>query len=107
VQEKANSQIGGRNLQQRGQKHQLIVMNPNQIVVVSVFEHLLGEFVIHALVVLPPGGLVPQVIRQVVQQRPDARVGKTFVMCLDILFAKEHRDAAIFFPQNALDLPLS
>jgi hypothetical protein len=42
-----------------------------------------------------------------VQQRPDARVGKTFVMCLDILFAKEHRDAAIFFPQNALDLPLS
>src|SRR5260370_1396224 len=43
---------------------------------------------------------------QVMQQRPDARVRKTFVMRLDILFTEKHRHAAIFFCQNALDLPL-
>src|SRR6516225_7972837 len=40
------------------------------------------------------------------QQRPDARVGKTFVMRLDIFFAEEHRHAAVFFPQNPLDFSL-
>ena len=81
-------------------------MNPNQIAVVYVLEHLLGEFAVHVPVVLPPGGLVTQVVRQVMQQRPDARVRKTFVMRLDILFTEKHRHAAIFFCQNALDLPL-
>src|SRR5215472_14494116 len=88
VQEKANSQIGCRNLQQRGQKHQLIVMNPNQIAVVCVFENLVGEFAVDVLVVLPPGGLVTQVVRKIMQQRPDARVGKTFVMRLDIFLLR-------------------
>ena len=81
-------------------------MNPNQIAIVCVFEHLVGEFAVDVLVVLPPGGLVTQVVRQIMQQGPDARVGKTFVMRLDILFTEEHGHAAVFFPQNPLDFSL-
>jgi hypothetical protein len=47
----------------------------------------------------PPSRFVTQIIGQVMQQWPDAGIGKTLVESGSFFLAEKHRDAAVFFGQ--------
>src|ERR1700730_4851328 len=103
VQEKSNFEVGSRGSQHRGEKHELVIMHPDQIALVHGLEHLFSEGPVYVLVMLPPGRFVTQIIGQVMQQWPDAGIGKTLVECGSFFLAEKHRDATMFFGQLPRD----
>jgi hypothetical protein len=78
-------------------------MHPDQIALVHGLKHLFSEGPVYVLVMLPPGRFVTQIIGQVMQQWPDAGIGKTLVECGKFFLAEKHRDAAMFFGQLQRD----
>jgi hypothetical protein len=76
MQEKSNFEVGCRSSQHRGEKHELVIMHPDQIALVHILKHLFSEGPVYVLVMLPPGRFVTQIIGQVMQQWPDAGIGK-------------------------------
>jgi len=73
VQEKPNSEVGSRRSEHRGEKHELVIMHPDQIALVHGLKHLFSEGPVYVLIMFPPGRFVTQIIGQVMQQWPDAR----------------------------------
>src|ERR1700694_856240 len=100
VQEKPNFEVGSRRSQHRGEKHELVIMYPDQIALVHGLEHLLSEGPVYVLVMFPPDRFVTQIIGQVMQQWPDAGIGKTLVECGSLFLAEKHRNAAMFLGQR-------
>jgi hypothetical protein len=45
----------------------------------------------------PPGRFVTKIIWEVMQQWPNAGIGKTLVECSRLVLAEKHGDATIFF----------
>src|ERR1700736_3414094 len=103
VQEKPNFEVRSRGSKHRGEKHELVIMYPDQIALLYDLEHLCREGPVYVLVMFPPSRFVTQIIGQVMQQWPDAGIGKTLVECGRFLLAEKHRDAPIFFGQLARD----
>ena len=99
VQEKPNFEVRSRGSQHRGEKHELVIMYPDQIALLYYLEHLCREGPVYVLVMFPPSRFVTQIIGQVMQQWPDAGIGKTLVEFGSFFSAEKHRDAAIFFGQ--------
>src|ERR1700751_376272 len=103
MQEKSNFEVGSRSSQHRGEKHELVIMHPDQIALVHGLEHLFSEGPVYVLVMLPPGRFVTQIVGQVMQQWPDAGIGKTLVECGSFFLAEKHRDAVVLFGQLPRD----
>src|SRR6266446_1260454 len=103
VQEKPNFEVGSRRSQHRGEKHELVIMHPDQIAFVHRLKHLFSEDSVYVLVMFPPSRFVTQIIGQVMKQWPDAGIGKTLVECGNFFLAEKHRDAAMFFGQLPRD----
>ena len=78
-------------------------MHPDQIAFLRSLDHLFSEDPVDVLVVIPPGRFVTQIIGQVMQQGPDAGIGKTLVKCGRFFLAEKHRDAAVLFGQLPRD----
>src|SRR5271165_4617224 len=78
-------------------------MHPDQIALVHGLEYLFSEGPVYVLVMFPPGRFVTQIIGQVMQQWPDAGIGKTLVECGSLFLAEKHRNAAMFFGQLSRD----
>src|SRR3984957_20957788 len=103
VQEKPNSEVGHCCPQHCGEQHELVIVHPDQIALVHDLEHPFSESPVNVLVMLPPGRFVTQIVGQVMQQWPDAGIGKTLVESGSFFLAEKHRDAAMFFGQLARD----
>src|ERR1700722_4106333 len=74
-------------------------MNPDQIALMHVLEHLFRKGPVNVLVMFPPSRLVTQVIGQVMEQWPDTGIRKTFVERRGFFLAEKNCHASIFFGQ--------
>ena len=97
------SEGGSRGSQHRREQHELVIMHPDQIAFLRGLDHLFSEGPVDVLVVFPPGRFVTQIIGQVMQQGPDAGIGKTLVKCGRFFLAEKHREAAVLFGQLPRD----
>jgi hypothetical protein len=77
---------------QRRNPHQLVIVDPDQIARPVVCDHRVGEAAVHALVVLEALDLQWQLVREVVEQRPEHPVGVRLVIAVNLLGGEGHRD---------------
>src|ERR1700756_822015 len=61
MQEKSNFEVGCSSSQHRGDKHELIIMHPEQIAHVQIHKRLFSEGPVYVLVMLPPGRFVTKI----------------------------------------------
>ena len=85
VQEKAHLRIRVRVFDQLWQKHQLIIVNPNNIARLDHRFDGLEELLVHRLVGFPGSGVVLGLFTEIVKQRPYRFVGEAVVVQLVIL----------------------
>lgn len=96
--------LGDLLLQHLGQQHQVVVVDPYQVVVLHGLEDDLGEGPV-GLVVSQPGVLIEiDLTRVVVEQRPQDRVTEPVVVQVCDLVAQKHRHSVELLEQVLLDL---
>src|ERR1700730_16375493 len=95
VKEKSDFQVGRGFTEHRRQKHELIVMDPNKVVTLCIFQNFIGEQAVDALITFPPRRLVMEIVRQTVKERPNTGIRKTFVIIMNILLAEKNWNTSI------------
>ena len=81
VEEEADAQAGAPLPQQFRQKHQLVVVYPHRVAVLRFPQHRFRETLVHGAVGLPvPVRVEPDLVEQVVEERPEHTVGKALVV---------------------------
>ncbi len=99
---------GKRNVQEKGQliphsqlpqmrsdQHQLVIVDPYEIIGSGICGDNCGEFLVDRLISLPLGQIKTTETEQVVKQRPDGRVGKAAIIALHFIFTERHRNQLI------------
>ena len=103
VEEEADAQRRPFGLEHRGDEHELVVVDPDQVAVGGVVQHLGGEPPVHLAVRVPPRGVVAEPAGQVVQQRPEAGVGEALVVACRLFLRHEHGGAGEVAGEGLLD----
>jgi hypothetical protein len=73
-----------------GQQHQLIIMHPDDIVLLGHLDHGFSKCLVHPLIGLPEILAVYRVLGEIVKERPDSFVAKATVEFSDIPFGEEN-----------------
>ena len=91
MQEKAYGSLGPPSFDQPRQQHQVIIMNPQDVVGSDDVFQRIAEDLIDLFVLLPVFGVILGESRKVMKQRPNGRVAKPEIELLHLLFAEKHR----------------
>ena len=91
MQEKADGSLGPPGFDHPWQQHQMIIMNPQDVVGSDNVFQRIAEDLIDLLVLLPVLGVIFGESRKVVKQRPDRGIAKPEIELLHLFFAEKHR----------------
>src|SRR5918999_70683 len=91
VQEKPDRYLWPPSFEQPRQQHQVIIVNPQDVIgPYDVFQRITKDS-INLLVLLPKVRLIFGKSRKIMKQRPDRRVAKSKIELLHLFFAEKHR----------------
>ncbi len=79
VQEKTDPQGRQGRLEQGRQQEELVIVDPDDVALFGVCQHLVRKPLVDLAVSFPPRNFVAQVVGHVVEQRPYARIGEALV----------------------------
>ena len=91
-------------LQHRRQQHQVIVVNPNRVALLWRWTSTHRRIAVDLQVLLPPFPLIAEFAGHVMQQRPQAGIGKPVIISLDLSLVQEDRHVTKSSAQLALDV---
>lgn len=91
MQEKAYGSLRPPRFDQPRQQHQVIIMNPQDVIGSDDVYQRVAEDLIDLFVLRPVIGLIFRESRKVVKQRPNGRVAKSEIELLHLFFAEKHR----------------
>ena len=89
-----------------GQQHELVIVDPDQVIVLGDLEDAGRELLVDLAILLPPLGLVAKPAGHVMQQGPEARVGKALVKRLDLAGIEKDRHVTELVPKRLFDVAL-
>jgi hypothetical protein len=92
--EEADARSGHGLAQHFGQQHQLIIMNPDEVVGFEVFEHHIAKAAVGIDVSLPVFGLEIEQRRKLMKERPERLVRVAFIEAVRDLFGDVHGEIA-------------
>src|SRR5687767_2552166 len=91
MQEKAYRSLRPPRFDQPRQQHQVIIMNPQDVVGSNDVYQRIAEDLINLFVLRPVIGLIFGESWKVVKQRPNGRVAKSEIKLLHLFFTEKHR----------------
>src|SRR5918993_4921272 len=91
MQEKAYGSLRSPGFDQPRQQHQVIIMNPQDVIGSDDVFQRIAEDLVDLFVLLPVVELIFGESRKVVKQRPNGRVAKSEIELLHLFFAEKHR----------------
>ena len=91
MQEKAHGSLRPPRFDQPRQQHQVIIVNPQDVIGSDDVYQRITEDLIDLFVLLPVVGLIFGKSRKVVKQRPNRRIAKPEIELLHLFFAEKHR----------------
>ena len=102
--EVADLRVGQALPEHLGQEHQMVVVNPDDVIGPGHLHHGIAELLVYPLVDVPCLLVVVCVVIEVVEERPERVIAEPVIVVFDVVRGEEDRVA--LFPLERLDDPV-